>query len=48
MKRVAFSASLVTSGSATVGPFNREITLVFRRVVVNIGNAYNPHTGTEI
>ncbi|XP_072223368.1 uncharacterized protein [Leuresthes tenuis] len=45
VKRVAFSASLLESGSGTFGPFNAQITLVFRRVVVNIGNAYNSHTG---
>uniref|UniRef100_A0A3P9CSW1 Cerebellin 10 n=1 Tax=Maylandia zebra TaxID=106582 RepID=A0A3P9CSW1_9CICH len=27
------------------GPFPTQITLVFKRAVTNIGNAYNPHTG---
>uniref|UniRef100_A0A3B5QNW5 C1q domain-containing protein n=1 Tax=Xiphophorus maculatus TaxID=8083 RepID=A0A3B5QNW5_XIPMA len=45
VKRVAFSASLLTSGSETFGPFNTHTPLVFRHVVSNIGNAYNPNTG---
>ncbi|KAM4562520.1 complement C1q-like protein 2 [Odontesthes bonariensis] len=45
VKRVAFSASLLASGSADIGPFNAQMPLVFRHVVVNIGNAYNPNTG---
>ncbi|XP_014828504.1 PREDICTED: huntingtin-interacting protein 1-related protein-like, partial [Poecilia mexicana] len=44
VKRVAFSASLLASGSETVGPFNTQTPLVFRHVVSNIGNAYNPNT----
>uniref|UniRef100_A0A096LRI5 Cerebellin 10 n=1 Tax=Poecilia formosa TaxID=48698 RepID=A0A096LRI5_POEFO len=45
MKRVAFSASLLGSGYEIIGPFNTHTTLVFRYVVSNIGNAYNPNTG---
>ncbi|CAB1345456.1 unnamed protein product, partial [Coregonus sp. 'balchen'] len=41
--QVAFSATLGISG--TIGPVSNEITLVFRRVLSNIGNAYNPTTG---
>ncbi|XP_040920686.1 complement C1q tumor necrosis factor-related protein 3-like [Toxotes jaculatrix] len=44
--QVAFSASLVATSDWThQGPFNTNITLVFKRVVTNIGNAYNPITG---
>ncbi|XP_041859628.1 uncharacterized protein LOC121651460 [Melanotaenia boesemani] len=45
VKRVAFSASLLASGSGDVGPFNAHTNLVFRHVFTNIGNAYNPHSG---
>ncbi|XP_039474749.1 multimerin-2-like [Oreochromis aureus] len=45
VKQVAFSASLVEQGSRETGPFNTQITLIFKRVVTNIGNAYNKHTG---
>ncbi|MEQ2257586.1 hypothetical protein ILYODFUR_036232, partial [Ilyodon furcidens] len=44
-KRVAFSVSLLASGAGNSGPFNTQTTLVFRHVVANIGNAYNPNTG---
>uniref|UniRef100_A0A096M901 Cerebellin 10 n=1 Tax=Poecilia formosa TaxID=48698 RepID=A0A096M901_POEFO len=45
VKQVAFSASLLASGSGHIGPFNTQTPLVFRHVVANIGNAYNPNTG---
>ncbi|KAI9526638.1 hypothetical protein NQZ68_037202 [Dissostichus eleginoides] len=48
VKQVAFSASLLASGSATIGPFNTQTNLVFRNVFTNIGNAYNPNTGVFI
>uniref|UniRef100_A0A8C6WVJ2 Cerebellin 10 n=1 Tax=Neogobius melanostomus TaxID=47308 RepID=A0A8C6WVJ2_9GOBI len=43
--QVAFSASLLESGSGTLGPINAHTTLVFKHVVSNIGKAYSPHTG---
>uniref|UniRef100_M4AGI0 C1q domain-containing protein n=1 Tax=Xiphophorus maculatus TaxID=8083 RepID=M4AGI0_XIPMA len=45
VNRVAFSASLMDSGGGDVGPFNAQTNLVFKRVIANIGNAYNPNTG---
>uniref|UniRef100_A0A3Q0RKJ8 Cerebellin 10 n=1 Tax=Amphilophus citrinellus TaxID=61819 RepID=A0A3Q0RKJ8_AMPCI len=45
VKQVAFSASQFDQGNGDTGPFNTQVTLVFKRVVTNIGNAYNPHTG---
>ncbi|XP_037628111.1 uncharacterized protein LOC119489560 isoform X7 [Sebastes umbrosus] len=47
VKQVAFSASLLASGSGHVGPFNTHTPLVFRYVVTNIGNAYNPNTASD-
>uniref|UniRef100_A0A4W6D920 C1q domain-containing protein n=1 Tax=Lates calcarifer TaxID=8187 RepID=A0A4W6D920_LATCA len=44
-RQVAFSASLLAEGSVTLGPCNTFTTLIFKRVVANIGNAYNPNTG---
>uniref|UniRef100_A0A672FXV4 C1q domain-containing protein n=1 Tax=Salarias fasciatus TaxID=181472 RepID=A0A672FXV4_SALFA len=45
VKKVAFSASLLTSGSGHTGPFNTETPVVFRHALTNIGKAYNPDTG---
>nr|XP_043893906.1 uncharacterized protein LOC122777036 isoform X2 [Solea senegalensis] len=45
VKQVAFSASLLASGSGIMGPFNAHTNLVFRHVTTNIGNAYSPNTG---
>ncbi|KAM4610067.1 cerebellin-1-like isoform 2-T2 [Polymixia lowei] len=48
VKQVAFSASLLASGSGHTGPFNTEVILVYRHVATNIGDAYNSHTGIFI
>ncbi|XP_044078527.1 complement C1q-like protein 2 [Siniperca chuatsi] len=45
VKHVAFSAALLAQGDATLGPFHTFTPLVFKHVVSNIGNAYNPNTG---
>uniref|UniRef100_A0A3P9QI55 C1q domain-containing protein n=1 Tax=Poecilia reticulata TaxID=8081 RepID=A0A3P9QI55_POERE len=45
VRQVAFSASLMASGGGDIGPFNAYTSLIFRNVVSNIGNAYNPSTG---
>ncbi|XDV25795.1 hypothetical protein PO909_029652 [Leuciscus waleckii] len=44
-REIAFSASLMQSSNGYIGPFTSEITLTYRNVITNIGNAYNPITG---
>ncbi|ROI81139.1 Complement C1q-like protein 4 [Anabarilius grahami] len=44
-REIAFSAGLMQSGSGYVGPFTTDITLTYRNVITNIGNAYNPISG---
>ncbi|XP_043109124.1 cerebellin 13 [Puntigrus tetrazona] len=45
VKKIAFSAGFLASGSQQFGPFDVRKTLVYQKVFTNTGNAYNPDTG---
>ncbi|KAI2644162.1 Complement C1q-like protein 4 [Labeo rohita] len=44
-RQIAFSAALMQTAGGTIGPFTADITLTYRNVFTNIGNAYNRITG---
>ncbi|XP_063054060.1 complement C1q-like protein 2 [Engraulis encrasicolus] len=44
-ERVSFSASLLVSAHGHTGPINPPPILVYKHVITNIGNRYNPNTG---
>lgn len=44
-RRVSFSASVLTTGAANIGPISAATTVVYKNVISNIGNCYNSNTG---
>ncbi|KAK2827915.1 hypothetical protein Q5P01_018949 [Channa striata] len=42
-QKVAFSTSLNIEGN--IGPFSSYTPLIYKRILTNVGNAYNPNTG---
>ncbi|KAM4714665.1 complement C1q subcomponent subunit B-like [Anableps anableps] len=41
--KIAFSAAI--GGSGHIGPLSADTTIIYKRVITNVGNAYNQHTG---
>ncbi|KAF4094705.1 hypothetical protein G5714_023783 [Onychostoma macrolepis] len=44
-REIAFSSGLLQSSHGDIGPFTTDITIIYRNVFTNIGNAYSPITG---